>query len=242
MNLKINYSMFYTEQVRDFILDKITVLTNQALLTTDKKNPARVKLLLCIPDMFQMQRVQRYRDIFDEVAISRFDISAPRYWNMRHLHGLMHYCMSTDVSDRDQNIFIEQGRLVSEWPEDAKADIVVTNEYTDESLVTQYMSVIELMNESGYSIEAKDDFQCWDLSACYFSNDVKKSIYFNLCEVLQKIANSGRYINTEETYILISALLREIQDDNKDEYTFLSLGKSKTQISMQLVEHMYTII
>lgn len=234
MNVKINYAMIYTEQIRDLILDKLTVLFNKAMLKS------KVRLLLRVPDMFDLQRAQKYREIFDEVAISRFTIEDPSFWNMRNLYNFEDYCMSRDISEKYVNVFIEQSRLLTGWPSE-KSDIIVANEYAHETLMTQYLSIVELLREHGYNIETKEEFTCWDLSACSFSNSVKKSLYFKLEEVIQSISHAKRYISDVETHILISALLDQVQEEI-DDISILNLEIEKTVLDKSMVEHMYTLI
>jgi len=231
--LKINYPMVYTEQIRDLILDKLTVLFNKSTLN------AKVRLMLRLPDMFDIKRAQRYREIFDEVSISRFDMANPSFWNMRNIHNFQEYCMSMDSSNKDLNIFIEQGTLVYDFsPPDA--DVIVASEYTEESLMTQYLSLCELLNTNGYDIEVKDEFQSWDFSCCYINNEIKKMMYFELNDIINKISDFGRYISNVELHILLSMVLDKIKSDIQ--FTLFNLNLKKGKLDNKMIEHLYTLI
>ena len=244
MDLKLNYVMFYTENIREILTDKLTVLTNKLL------NGFPVHINLCLPKLFDAEKMRGFREAYEEVSIHRFQPENRSFWNSRNLLKYHHYITSMDLDAK--GICVGQGcvfpGLDSVDPEVWKADVVYASEADLENISATQHSLTEFLNAIGYEIDTEEEL-AYDFRCCYFSQRCKKALYMRLSEVIEKFHSADdasqelavRYLNDMETNILLTLLISQVREDIPD-LTVKSLDINPRGIDNKLVEHFYSIV
>jgi len=243
MNLNLNYVMWFTENIQDILTDKITILTNRLL------NNYPVHLILCLPKLYDSEKMRNYRDAYDEVSTHRFNPEDRIFWNSRNLLKYHHYLTTMDLDSK--GIFISQGCVfpnLNKDPDIWNADVVYACEaYLGNISATQH-SLTEFLAAIGYEIDTEEEM-AYDFRCCYFSPRCKKALYLRLLEVIEKFhagdkANNElavRFLNDMETNILLTLLISQVREDIPD-LEVRSLGAEPCMIDQKLVEHFYSIV
>jgi len=245
MTLKLHYVMFFNENIRDILTDKLTILFNQTM------NSCKSHVTLCLPQIYSVDRTRNYREAYDEVSIQRYLPESRTFWNSRNLIRYAHYTTSMDL-DQSRSVLISQG-LVFPFLNDRgidweAVDVMYCKEAELENISATQYSIMEFLNNIGYEIDV-DEPDCYDFSCCYLSSRCKKSLYMKLSDILEKMQLADqinkteviRYLNQAETNILLTLLVSQI----KEEFTDLrveSMDKQPLIIDQSNVEHFYSII
>jgi hypothetical protein len=220
--------MFYTENIKELINDKLTIIFNKSLLNI------KVKLILCIPDSYDINSVNKYREIYDELTICRFSPENPSFWNFRNLYKYIHYCSSFDISENEQNIFIEQKNIIKNINIEHN-DINVKNICNSPEITDCYLSICNKLKKHNYQYEKKDNFICYNFDCCYFNNKAKRYILIKLNELLECIQKENIYIRNIEKNILLSMLLENTDLSIHDMQIDNCLLEDKLSESMYLL-------
>lgn len=225
---KINYVMFYTENIKDLINDKLTIIFNKSLLQL------KVKLILCIPDSYDINSINKYREVYDELTVCRFSPENSSFWNFRNIYKYINYCGSFNISDNEQNVFIEQKNIIKNI--NIQDDITVKNICKSPEITDCYLSICSILKKNNYNYEIKDNFICYDFDFCYFSNKAKRHLLVKLNELIEHIQKESLYIRNIEKNILLSMLL---EDSN---LSIHNMDLDNCYLEDKLCESMYLLI
>jgi hypothetical protein len=243
MELKLDYVMWFTENIRDILTDKVTILVNKIL------NDCPIHLTLCLPKLYDSEKMRNYRDAYEEVSIHRFNPESRSFWNSRNLLKYQHYLTSIDMDAK--GIFVTQGCIFPGLDKDSDiwdADVVYCCEADLENISATQHSLTEFLADIGYEIDTEEE-AAYDFRGCYFSPRCKKALYVKLGEVIEKFQSGDttnnesaiRYLNDMETNILLTLLISQVREDIPD-LTIKSLDMKPCLIDQKLVEHFYSIV
>ena len=243
--MKLHYVMFFNENIRDILTDKLTVLFNQTM------NRCKSHVTLCLPQIYSSDKTRHYREAYDEVSVQRYLPESRAFWNSRNLIRYAHYTTNMDL-DQSRSILISQGLVFPflndetiEWND---VDVMYCKDAELENISATQYSIMEFLNKLGYEIDV-DEPDCYDFACCYFSPRCRKSLYLKLSDILEKYQLADqtnkpdviRYLNQDETNILLTLLVAQI----KEEFTDLkvqSMEKQPLVIDQKTVEHFYSVI
>lgn len=230
---KLNYVMLYTNDIRDILADKLTMLFNKALLDTP------IRLHLIIPEIFDIRRTDKYKEFFDEITISRFKPESSRFWNLRNLIKYKQYCFSCNIASDEINFYIDQQTIITSLPtiDQVNSISMFYNGFieTDE-IEGKYRSILELLAKLKINYPKEDNFKCFDFRVCYLDDEIKKKLYFQLNEFIEKCPEN-RFFGPEECNILLSIFLKDISLEKRSD-----LKMKKYKFDEQILSNLYTII
>lgn len=243
-DLKLHYVMFFNENIRDILTDKLTVLFNRTI------NNCKAHLTLCLPQIYDVNKISHYREAYDEVSIQRFLSENRAFWNSRNLLRYIHYTTNMDL-DRSKSVLISQGLVFPGLNSDEikweGLDVLYCREAKLENVSASQYSIMEFLNNLGYEVDTEEE-QCYDFSCCYFSPRCRKSLYLKLSDILEKYQQADqanrmdvvRYLSQDETNILLTLLVSQIKEE-LDDFNIQSLDQEPMYIDPKMVEHFYSV-
>lgn len=240
--VKLFYTMFFCENAKDILTDKLTMLVNCTI------SQAKTHLTLCIPQLYDAEKIKHYRETYDEITVHRFLPEKRYFWNTVHLLKYLHYCGCLDLDE--QNIFISQGVIFPSLQHAIfNADICYCQIETLENISATNSSIMEFLNKLGYPIEVHNLDECYDFRCCYISPKYRKYLYIKLADILEKYQqadenNNGdviRFIGQTEVNIILTLLVTQLKEDYPD-LQIKCLDEKPLPIKVKMVEQFYSII
>ncbi len=206
---RFHYVVCHTGNIRDIILDKLTIIFNSGALEMESE------ISIMLPNN-EDYNLAVWQSVFKRINVKRFNPTA-NFWNTKEINKILTFLDSLG----DENFYIRQnyfllGKPIA-WPD---AEVVCNSMAEDQErikdLEIKREDVIKFLNHIEYYHKIGDQaFEFYNFDYLKVSSNLRLLLRRKINDIMDKSirANSSYFFDLEKTYILLSLLLHQIKNE-----------------------------